>query len=115
MAKDKKYTLIVNEIDGLWQAQITRQVTSKKRHTSKEKSGFSSEAEALEWGEKELVNFSSTLNKSNQRHTQQRNANMEVRRQRAARRADKTEQAKLVKAETEDSTSATETAPENEI
>ncbi len=95
MEKSKKYSLHISKVDDLWQAQITRQVTSKKQHVSKQKSDFTSEAQAQEWGQKELAEFSSTLNASNQRHTKQRNNNMEARRQRSTRRADKTAQAKL--------------------
>lgn len=94
MTKSRKYAYNLVEEGSLWNAEITRQVSSKKTVVSKLKEGFKSESEAQDWAEQELLEFATTLGKSNQRHGEQRKHLEEVRRQRSNRRADKTLQAK---------------------
>lgn len=99
MTKGKKYDLNIIKNESDWSAQITRQVTSRKTKVTKEKNGFKTEAAAKKWAEKTLLEFTSTLSTSNDRHATQRKSNEEVRRLRSNRRADKTQSAKDEKLE----------------
>jgi len=101
MANNKKYDSKIEQEGSLWKAQIHRQVTSKKTIISKQQGSFASEEQAKEWAEKQLAEFASTLGASNKRHGEQRKMNEEERRQRSARRAEKTLNAKNEKAEEE--------------
>ena len=97
MTKNKKYSYKIEQDGSGWKALITRQVTSKKTIISKQQNAFANEAEAKQWAERQLVDFATTLGESNQRHGQQRKLDAEERRQRSARRAEKTQQAKQAK------------------
>ncbi len=63
MAASKKYESRVIEsvvAEGAakeWSAEITRRATAKKTVVSKAQGGFTSEAEAQSWAEKELAVF----------------------------------------------------------
>jgi len=94
MANGKKYDLNITKNESDWTAQITRQVTSRKTKVTKEKDGFKTKAAAKKWAEKTLLEFTSTLSTSNDRHTAQRKNIEEVKRLRSNRRADKTQKAK---------------------
>jgi len=72
MSKGKKYEYRVVQTDTDWSAEIVRRVTSKKTVVSKRKDGFTSEAEAQEWGKTELKTFSQNLNARNKRRSEQR-------------------------------------------
>jgi len=67
MSKSKKYDYRAVQQKTDWSAEIIRRVTSSKTVVSKSKSGFSSESEALEWGEKELKVFISNQSERNKR------------------------------------------------
>ena len=101
MANSKKYSYQLEQTDALWTAQIIRKASSKLFIVSKEQVGFATEAEAKEWAEKTLLEFTSTLSSSNQRHGDQRKSNEEERLQRSARRSERTLLAKKEKAEQE--------------
>lgn len=101
MSKIKKYSFTVEQHDDTWRAKIVRQVTSKKTVVSKMQEGFSSEADANDWAEKQLAEFTSTLSASNKRHSEQRKSDSQNRLQRSARRAEKTQSAKELEAEKE--------------
>jgi hypothetical protein len=101
MAKNKKYSANIETNGNTWTAQITRQITSRKTHVSKEQDGFASEQEAQEWAELQLAEFTKTQDTNNQRHSAQRKTNEEGRLQRSSRRAEKTLEAKNKKAEEE--------------
>lgn len=94
MATSKKYQIKIEQRDADWTAQITRRVSAKKAVVTKKQDGFASEAEAMEWAEAALTEFTATLSSSNQRHGQQRKLGEEQRRLRSARRAEKTLKAK---------------------
>lgn len=94
MAKGKKYDLNIIKNESDWSAQITRQITSRKTKVTKEKEGFKTETAAKKWAEKTLLEFTSTLSSSNDRHATQRKSNEEVKRLRSNRRADKTQKEK---------------------
>lgn len=98
MASNKKYQRIIVQRGDTWTAQIVRQVSSKKTHVSKEQCDFTSEQEAMDWGEAALAEFTATQSSSNRRHAEQRKKNEELKRQRSSRRADKTAAAKEAKA-----------------
>ena len=72
MAKSNKYDFQVTQDNSSWSAQIIRRVTSKKTVVSKSQDGFPSQADAEEWGQKELENFMHNLKNRNQRHSSQR-------------------------------------------
>ena len=67
MIKGKKYDFRINQMDASWTVEIIRKVTSKKTIVSKRQSGFTSEAEAQEWGQKELKAFLQNLHEQNKR------------------------------------------------
>lgn len=94
MTHSKKYSSTVSKQGSTWTAQINRQITSKQTMVSKQKTGFKSENAANEWANEQLAEFSKTLEKSNQRHAQQRQQQAEVKEKRSKRRAEKTRQAK---------------------
>lgn len=94
-----KYQIQVEQSDDTWTAKITRQVTSKTVHVSKEQTDFKTEVEATEWANDALTEFVSTQKSANQRQGSSRKEYEEVKRQRSARRAEKTEAEKLAKEE----------------
>jgi hypothetical protein len=98
MSKGKKYDFKIEQVDSLWRAQITRQVTSRKVAVTKQKADFESESDAKQWAEKELIEFTKGQADSNVRHDEQRKESEEIQRLRSSRRADKTLQAKAEKA-----------------
>lgn len=95
----KKYQTVITQTGDNWTAQITRQVTSRKVHVSKEQSGFENEAAANEWAEQVLTEFVSTQKNANERQSGSRKLAEETKRNRSTRRAEKTEAAKLAKEE----------------
>jgi hypothetical protein len=98
MSKGKKYDFKIEQVDSLWRAQITRQVTSRKVAVTKQKADFESESDAKLWAEKELIEFTKGQADSNARHDEQRKESEQIQRLRSSRRADKTLQAKAEKA-----------------
>lgn len=96
----KKYQTNIKKSGETWTAQVTRQITSRKTHVSKEQTGFTSEADANEWANARLSEFVSTQHSANKRQGSAREKSEEIKRQRSARRAEKTESAKLAKEET---------------
>jgi len=94
MSTNKKYAYQLEQIDTIWNARITRKVTSKKTVISKQKTGFSSESEAKDWAEKMLSEFTDTQSSSNKRHGETRQQNIQIKQNRSARRAEKTAAAK---------------------
>jgi hypothetical protein len=95
----KKYQINVVQSNDTWTAQITRQVTSLKVHVSKEQSDFKTESEATAWADEALTEFVNTQKSANQRKGSSRKESEEVKRQRSARRSEKTEAVKLAKEE----------------
>lgn len=87
MAKGKKYDYRVVQDDTSWTAEIVRQVTSRRTVVSKSQKGFSSEAEAQAWGEKELKGFLQNLAERNQRRNEQREAKAAAAAEASARKA----------------------------
>lgn len=69
MAKGKKYDFRVEQAGDVWTVDIIRQVTSKKTTVSKSQSGFTTESEAKEWGERELEIFLQKLSERNKRRS----------------------------------------------
>lgn len=67
MTTNKKYDYRIVQNKSDWTAEITRRASSKKTIVSKSQDGFSTEAEAKAWGEKELVAFLENLTKRNKR------------------------------------------------
>ncbi|MFT4630682.1 MAG: hypothetical protein ACI9WC_003344 [Arenicella sp.] len=102
MSKSKKYDFKIEQVDSLWRAQITRQVTSKKVAVTKQKADFESESDAKQWAENELIVFTKGQADSNARRDEQRKESEETQRLRSLRRADKTLQAKAEKAKEAD-------------
>lgn len=71
-----------------------RQVTSRKTTISKQQGDFASQAEAQQWAEAALAEFSNKQSAANTRQNRQRKEVEEQRMQRSARRAEKTAAAK---------------------
>jgi hypothetical protein len=72
MAKGKKYDYRVVQDKKTWAAEIVRQATTKKTVVSKSQDGFATEADAKEWGEKELKVFMENLGERNKRRSEKR-------------------------------------------
>jgi len=72
MSNSKKYSYRVVKNRKNWKVEIVRQATSKKTVVSKRQTGFETEADALEWAEKELKSFVTTLGEHNKRKAAQR-------------------------------------------
>ena len=72
MAKGKKFDYRVVQDKSGWSAEIVRRASSKKMVVSKSQSGFSTESNAQEWGQKELKLFLENLDKRNKRRALQR-------------------------------------------
>jgi hypothetical protein len=82
MTSNKKYDYRVTQNKKTWTAEIIRRVTSKRTSVSKSQDGFSTEAEAKAWGEKELASFLDNLAERNKRDSAQRT---EAQKEKAAR------------------------------
>ena len=67
MTQSKKYDCQVVQDNTGWSANIIRRVTSKKTVLTKSQSGFSSEAEAQDWGQKEVKSFLKAVNLNEQK------------------------------------------------
>lgn len=61
MTKGKKYDYRVAQDAMGWTAEIIRKITSKKTGVSKSQDGFTTEADAQEWAQKELKDFLKNL------------------------------------------------------
>ena len=71
MTKGKKYDYRVVQCDAFWKAEIIRRATSKKTVVSKSQDGFATEAEAQDWGQKELKSLMENLSERNKRRPSQ--------------------------------------------
>ncbi len=69
MTKEKKYNCRVAQGDTSWVAEIVRRVSSRETVVSKSQDGFSTEAEAQEWGGIELKLFMQNQNERNKRRS----------------------------------------------
>lgn len=103
MANSKKYQINIEQNKDKWVAQITRQVTSRKKVVTKQQDDFKTEAEAQTWAEQTLAEFIKTQQGSNARHGANRKANEDIKVKRSSRRAEKTLAAKAEKAKQEES------------
>ncbi|MGO2418411.1 MAG: DUF3622 domain-containing protein [Vibrio casei] len=73
----KKYDFqLVKKRNG-WAAEIIRQITSRRTIVSKRQLGFTTEAEAKEWAEKELVEFQKIQTERNKRKSASKRKNEE--------------------------------------
>jgi len=74
MTQSKKYDCRVVQGDTGWVAEIVRRVTSKKTIITKSKDGFSTEAEAQDWGQKEVKTFlkNQNINEQKKRYSKER-------------------------------------------
>lgn len=79
MTKGKKYDYRVVQDDSGWSAEIVRRITTKKSVVSKSQGGFASEAEAREWGQREMQSFLQSLGERNRRHSRTRREKAGVR------------------------------------
>ena len=112
MAKNNKYQINLQQVDSSWQAQVTRQVTSKKTTVTKQQENFTSEADAKEWADAELNKLLETQVSNNQRQNKNRKEKAEIVEQRSSRRAEKTAQAKAEKVEKEKVASEQKNSPQ---
>lgn len=72
MAKNQKYSYMVQEQQGTWEALILRQASYKTTVISKQQSGFASEEEATSWAEDALQSFMQQQVERNQRKADKR-------------------------------------------
>ncbi|MBL4672833.1 MAG: DUF3622 domain-containing protein [Arenicella sp.] len=110
----KKYQSEVLQDGDSWTARITRQITSRKSHVSKQQEGLASEAEANAWVETNMAEFINTQKSANSRQGGNRKDQEEIKRQRSARRAEKTEIAKRDKKESELAKQSSDTDSDSE-
>lgn len=115
MANSKKYQINVEQNKDTWLAQITRQVTSRKKVVTKQQDDFASEAEAQTWAEQTLAEFIKTQQGSNARRGANRKASEDVKTQRSSRRAEKTLAAKIEKAKLDEIAVQNDDANTNDI
>ncbi len=71
MKKSKKYDYQVTQDTSGWKAEIIRKKTSREMVVSKSQTGFSSEVEAQEWGQKELKSFVQILTEQNKQRAKE--------------------------------------------
>jgi len=69
MTKGKRFDYRVVPGNNGWAVDILRRITSKKTGVSKSQGGFDTEAEAHEWGQKELKLFVQNLGERNKRRS----------------------------------------------
>jgi hypothetical protein len=100
MASNKKYEYELKQTGDTWSAKVTRKINSRKRATTMQKDGFKSEADATSWSEQSLLELTTKQKSSNLNSGQKRKDTQEMKRQRSARRAEKTELAKMEAAKT---------------
>ena len=72
MTKGKKFDYRVVQDNACWTAEIVRRKTARETVVSKSQGGFTSEADAQEWGQKELKVFLQNLVERNKRRANQR-------------------------------------------
>jgi hypothetical protein len=65
VTKAKKYDYRVVPNNGSWTAEIVRRASSTKTVVSKSQAGFATEAEAQEWGQREVKSFVQKLDEQN--------------------------------------------------
>ena len=94
MSSNKKYQYELQQDGDTWSAKITRKINVNTRKTTMAKSDFASEVEAKSWAEQSLLELAKKQQSGNLAQGQKRKDTEELKRQRSARRAVKTEQAK---------------------
>jgi len=94
MTAIKKYDYVIELSGDTWTAKITRKVSSQKRVTTKEKTGFGDETLAKEWAQVNLLELTEKLKLSNTAQQRKRKESKQARSERSARKAKKTEKAK---------------------
>jgi len=72
MSISKKYDFQIFAEKDTWRADIVRRASAKKSIVSKTQAGFKSEAEAVEWAEKELGLFLQKQSARNKRQADKR-------------------------------------------
>ena len=72
MAKNQKYSYMLEEQEGEWTAAILRQASYKTTVISKQQAGFSSEEAAQAWAEETLQQFMDQQVERNKRKADKR-------------------------------------------
>lgn len=108
MSKNGKYQAEITQADDGWQAQIKRQVTSRKTTVSKQQDGFASEAEARSWADEQLTEFTGKQQAANLRQNKNRKQAEQTRTERSTRRSEKT-----AKKKSSESSELANESPEN--
>ena len=72
MTQENKFEYQVTQNGEQWDAKITRRVTARKTATSKQKKGFSNEADAIAWGKETLAGYIENLQLGNKRKGEKR-------------------------------------------
>lgn len=103
MASNKKYLSEIEQMGDTWSAKITRKVSRKERTLTKQQADFASAELAQAWADETLAELAGVQQSSNQAQGKKRKDIEEMKRQRSARRAIKTEQDKAAKLERDQS------------
>ncbi|MCC4832797.1 DUF3622 domain-containing protein [Shewanella sp. 1_MG-2023] len=72
MSKSKKYDFRVLAVGDTFKTEITRRMSATKTIVSKSHDGFTTEDEAVAWGQKELTAFMTTQVERNKRKTEKK-------------------------------------------
>jgi hypothetical protein len=72
MGKSRKYSTRVLQSESGWVAEILRRMTSKKQVVTKQKDGFTTEAEAQAWADTELQAFLERLSEQSKQRAVRR-------------------------------------------
>jgi len=72
MASSTKYSVLVEEDENIWTANVVRRASRKEQIVSKTETGFKTEKEAQAWGDKALKEFIEQQGVRNKRHNAKR-------------------------------------------
>ena len=70
--KNPKYHIQIKQDGNTWTSEIVRKVSKTQSAVSKAQEGFTTEKDALAWGETELESFLNNLSDRNQRKATKR-------------------------------------------
>ncbi|RVU85481.1 DUF3622 domain-containing protein [Leucothrix sargassi] len=72
MASSTKYSVILEEDENIWTANVVRRASRKELIVSKTETGFKTEEEAQAWGDEALKEFVEQQTARNKRHNEKR-------------------------------------------
>jgi len=72
MTQSKKYDSRLSQVNDSWTAEIIRRASAQNTVVSKTQDGFKTEAEAKQWADKELAEFTAKQGERNKRRAAKR-------------------------------------------